>query len=344
MINFILGYAALQSGLLIYIFATSPNRKHPGFIYLISLLLVSTFIGLQYLLFDIYPQLRTHSFLGIRSAPIFLLPALYTSLIYSLTNSRLQNRSKFLLFFPFIFFQLNEWSNHFFVQDKIKILLILVLFMGLCGLLSFRSLNRAHSTKENQNSVLHVLNYIMLVFSVCVAIYAAGIIILEWKWIDLRVLIIFFLVAFVTVLELHLARNFKTFLGLKTGFEEKYKVSNLQANNIDTLHRDLNHLFKNERIYRDVNLTLSSLSAQLSVNRHQLTEFLNQEMNVTFNELINTQRVSHFKQSIKEGKHAHMSISGLAKDAGFKSTSTFYRVFKKSTGLTPSKFIEESNS
>ena len=50
-------------------------------------------------------------------------------------------------------------------------------------------------------------------------------------------------------------------------------------------------------------------------------------------------RSSELKGVLVDKKH--FSISGIAHEAGFKSQASFYRIFKKHTGVTPSQFIEQ---
>jgi AraC-like DNA-binding protein len=63
-------------------------------------------------------------------------------------------------------------------------------------------------------------------------------------------------------------------------------------------------------------------------------------MGVNFNEFINQYRLKHFKSIALKPEFKHITILGLAYDSGFNSKSVFNTFFKKSEGVTPSKWVK----
>ena len=94
-------------------------------------------------------------------------------------------------------------------------------------------------------------------------------------------------------------------------------------------------------LWRDPELTLSSLSRLLATNTAYLSRALNEGLGLTFNELINGLRVEELKRQLADPAESRDLLDlGLA--AGFSSKSSFNRVFKAFTGKTPSQFREEA--
>jgi AraC-like DNA-binding protein len=89
-------------------------------------------------------------------------------------------------------------------------------------------------------------------------------------------------------------------------------------------------------------ITLKALSDDLNVSSEYLSEIINNDLNKNFFDFINHYRIEEFKNQSKNEKNKHLNIIGLAFNCGFNSKATFNRVFKKSTGLTPSEYINKS--
>ncbi|MGQ8337039.1 helix-turn-helix domain-containing protein [Sunxiuqinia sp. A32] len=97
-------------------------------------------------------------------------------------------------------------------------------------------------------------------------------------------------------------------------------------------------LMKKEKLYLDPELNIGDLANKLGIHVHQLSKMVNSQLNKNFFEFINEYRIDEFKKLATDPKNKHISILGLAMDAGFNSKATFNRIFKNATGLTPSDF------
>ncbi|MEM6803057.1 MAG: helix-turn-helix domain-containing protein, partial [Bacteroidota bacterium] len=80
---------------------------------------------------------------------------------------------------------------------------------------------------------------------------------------------------------------------------------------------------------------------KLDTTDKKLSYLLNQQLATNFYEYINKHRIAHFKQALSDKKNSNYSLLGLAYDAGFKSKSSFYRIFKKETGMSPSAYLKK---
>lgn len=102
----------------------------------------------------------------------------------------------------------------------------------------------------------------------------------------------------------------------------------------------LRNIMANEHLYLEQELSLGEMANKLGIHAHQLSKLLNIHLNKNFFEFVNEYRVEEFKKLACNPKNKHISILGLAMEAGFNSKATFNRFFKNSTGLTPSEFMK----
>jgi AraC-like DNA-binding protein len=103
---------------------------------------------------------------------------------------------------------------------------------------------------------------------------------------------------------------------------------------------ELVEIMNREKPYLEQELTIGELALQLNMHSHQLSKMLNDSIGKNFFEFINDYRLEEFKKLAVNPKNKHISILGLAMEAGFNSKATFNRFFKNATGLTPSEFME----
>jgi len=99
-------------------------------------------------------------------------------------------------------------------------------------------------------------------------------------------------------------------------------------------------LMVDEKLYLEPELSLGETANKIGFHAHQLSKLLNVQLGKNFFDFVNEYRVDEFKKLAINPKNKHISLLGLAMDAGFNSKATFNRFFKKSTGITPSEFRE----
>jgi len=109
-------------------------------------------------------------------------------------------------------------------------------------------------------------------------------------------------------------------------------------NNHNPIIEDLLKLMEKEKLYLNCELTLGELANQINIHSQQLSKLINENLHKNFFEFVNDFRILEFKRLAANPKHKHISILGLAMDAGFNSKASFNRIFKNSTGLTPSEY------
>jgi AraC-like DNA-binding protein len=105
----------------------------------------------------------------------------------------------------------------------------------------------------------------------------------------------------------------------------------------DLIDKVVAHM-NDKKPFLDPELTLSTLARQLSLNRSQLSQLINDGMGDNFYNFVNKFRVEEVKKLMVDPKYDNLNMLGLALEAGFKSKSTFNLIFKRFTGLTPSEY------
>ncbi|MCP4220031.1 MAG: helix-turn-helix domain-containing protein [bacterium] len=126
--------------------------------------------------------------------------------------------------------------------------------------------------------------------------------------------------------------------GAKKTPRKKYSTSALQQETIDSVLPRLSNLMEEEKIYLDADLTLQKLSSLLKVHYNHLSRIINERMEMSFNDYINSFRIEEAKRHLQDPGKNKKTILQVAFDTGFYSKSVFNTAFKKFTGTTPSRY------
>ncbi len=110
----------------------------------------------------------------------------------------------------------------------------------------------------------------------------------------------------------------------------------------DNIHfMTLELLIYDEFIYRDQDLNREIVAEKLGISSGYLSQIVNSITDKNFTSYINHFRIQEAKQMIIDPEFDKYSLTAIGLEAGFKSKTTFYKVFKKETGLTPSEFKKQ---
>ena len=103
----------------------------------------------------------------------------------------------------------------------------------------------------------------------------------------------------------------------------------------------VNEVLRNEQPFLKQDFSLKTLAELCQMSTHHLSQILNEQMQMSFFELVNEYRISEAKKRLSaEGSSPKMEQ--LAYDLGYKSKSTFYTAFRRSTGTTPTQYSRNS--
>ncbi|MDH5718254.1 MAG: helix-turn-helix domain-containing protein [Spirochaetia bacterium] len=121
---------------------------------------------------------------------------------------------------------------------------------------------------------------------------------------------------------------------------EKYFSQYLNKTDIHNIEKSLSELFEKKQIHRIENIKLGDVAKAAKITTHQLSTFINEHLNQTFAEFINTKRIEEAIRILREKPESN--ILNVCYDTGFNSPSVFYKAFKKETGMVPKDWLKKN--
>ena len=93
-----------------------------------------------------------------------------------------------------------------------------------------------------------------------------------------------------------------------------------------------------DKIYLNENLSLKEFALHLKTDPNLISFILNSHMDNNFYDFVNRYRIDEVKNKLNDPANKHLTLLGIALESGFNSKTTFNRVFKQVTGITPTEF------
>jgi PAS domain S-box-containing protein len=121
---------------------------------------------------------------------------------------------------------------------------------------------------------------------------------------------------------------------------EKYRSSSLRSIDEIKLYDQLKQLLEADKLYLNPELSLKTVADLLNTNTKYLSQVVNHQAGINFQQFINLYRVKEAKHKIVKDSFSNLTLYGIALQCGFKNKSTFYKVFKEVTGYTPKDFVK----
>jgi AraC-like DNA-binding protein len=118
--------------------------------------------------------------------------------------------------------------------------------------------------------------------------------------------------------------------------KDKYVNSALTKSARVELATTIKQLMEEQMLFLNENYSAKFLATELGISEQYLSEVLALELNSNFNSFSNQYRFNHFKQQLQ--LQANNNLLDLAHASGFKSKSSFNRVIKDYSGMTPKAF------
>ena len=95
-------------------------------------------------------------------------------------------------------------------------------------------------------------------------------------------------------------------------------------------------LMEEEKPYLNSNLKMQDIATQLGVHQNEVSACINTIKNCSFSQFVNGYRIAYAQQQLREHPDKKMSQVGL--ESGFANDTTFFRIFKTVTGMTPNEW------
>lgn len=143
-----------------------------------------------------------------------------------------------------------------------------------------------------------------------------------WLWVLLALAVIAFIFIGITLWK----RRSSTF----------EPQSELQPVIDDELMQRIVQLMEQEKPYLSSELKVSDLADSIGVNSRTLSDCIRNSTGSTFANFINAYRIDYAKQLMSN--HPDMKISEVFLSSGFANETTFFRIFKAATGMTPNEW------
>ncbi|SMD34886.1 AraC-type DNA-binding protein [Reichenbachiella faecimaris] len=123
----------------------------------------------------------------------------------------------------------------------------------------------------------------------------------------------------------------------------KYKKSTLSAAQKAGIVENLDKLLVETKFYLKDDISLGGLATQLHTTTHHLSQVLNENKGVSFQELISQYRIREARHLLKDPEQKNTKVENIAALVGYNSKSAFNTAFKRHTGLTPSEYRDRKD-
>ncbi|MBN2805422.1 MAG: AraC family transcriptional regulator [Prolixibacteraceae bacterium] len=322
-------------------------------------------LSIEFLSFGLESEIFPN-FILLSNSFLLFNPALY---LYtrSLTNPQFKLKWVQLLhLLPYIFFKISAWvirepqsletffeHNHTFWYRMI---------FGILGLASWAiyltltsiALTRHRRQIKNEFSSIDLFKrlgwiYFIVVFYIlfCFSIFAWGLInTMAWSTQSLTIFNYSMLLFFIYIFGFYGLKQSDIFKE-RIFDDEKGKQAKapgmLNAETSSKIEKQLLNYFNIEKPYLNPDLNMTLLSEKLELPKYHLTEVLNKNLGKNFFQFVNEYRVEAVKKYLTDPKQNY-SIEAIGYECGFNSKSTFFAVFKSTTGLTPKEFQQQNST
>lgn len=119
----------------------------------------------------------------------------------------------------------------------------------------------------------------------------------------------------------------------------KYERSALDSGQLERYAERIDATMRENALFLRNDLRLSSLAEETALPPNHVSQVINQVRGKNFFDYVNGFRVEEAKRLMADPNHRHWKLLSIGHAAGFSSKSTFNKVFKETTGSTPSAYF-----
>ena len=119
--------------------------------------------------------------------------------------------------------------------------------------------------------------------------------------------------------------------------------------NSDSQKYDLDEIDKifseyiNSKPFLEMGFSLNSMSDGMKLPVHQISYFIKQRNNQSFNDWKNELRINHAVKLIESGEAKQLTLESISMQCGYRSRANFVDAFKKVMNMTPSDYLTKHN-
>ncbi|MBQ4138815.1 MAG: AraC family transcriptional regulator, partial [Muribaculaceae bacterium] len=104
------------------------------------------------------------------------------------------------------------------------------------------------------------------------------------------------------------------------------------------LMQRIDELMRQDKLFRKSDLSVSDIAQRLGENPRTVSAAINAGRQVNFKTYINEFRVEEAKRLLDEDSANRRTVDAIGAEVGFAHRSSFYRVFKRSQGISPTDY------
>ena len=94
-----------------------------------------------------------------------------------------------------------------------------------------------------------------------------------------------------------------------------------------------------DKLYQQDGITISTFAKHLSIHEYKLRHLINGELNYrNFNDFLNYYRIKEITEKLAQTEFSNTPVLTLALESGFRSLSSFNKVFKSTHNATPTEY------
>ena len=177
---------------------------------------------------------------------------------------------------------------------------------------------------------------IMLAIQVLGMVYLSGL----YPWEMLNILLFYIFIPVMLLVSVYWNDKARRKIFLLNMLRQKYEKSKLDESEAERIIAILEERMNNERPWLQSELSITEVARDIGVSRHQMTQAINEHLGMNFNTYVNGYRIRHIVSEMKKvsSDRSRRTFLELALSAGFNSKSSFNRVFREMTGMTPSQY------
>ena len=123
--------------------------------------------------------------------------------------------------------------------------------------------------------------------------------------------------------------------------DKKYERSALGMEQAQRIAEKITAAMEVEQLHLDSSLSLQKLAQHVAIPPNYISQTLNETMETNFFDFVNKWRIETAKPKIIANED---SVLNIALGVGFNARSSFYKVFKKETGKTPTEYRKSQNA
>lgn len=173
------------------------------------------------------------------------------------------------------------------------------------------------------------------------------------RFITIEAAIILLLVSVVLFFHPHILYGFKGRVPMLQAEDEEQEVTEtdkeaaiagyvLSPERRMEILQQIREMMEERKVFLQKGYSIRHLGKDTGVPFNYLSQVINQEYGMNFNELINNHRIRYFKELYVDPENKGYTLEALAEKAGFSSRATFARSFIRVEGVTPREFVKQN--